>query len=101
MENEVICEYICDRNACINCRANPDCDRTRDIRHAVNFESMSIGTRTFFIEKSEHVFVPFFDKLSDGAKELIAKNPEFINELCKKYEKLLDDSANDMIDRMI
>lgn len=100
MENDVIVEYICDRKACVNC-TYPDCSHTKDVRHAENFEAIFVGKRTFFSEKKPEGLPLAFEFLSDSAKNLILNNPQFINQLCQKYDKLLDDSANEMFDKMV
>lgn len=100
MENNVIVEYVCDQKACVNCNY-PECTHTRDIRHAKNFVAIFIGKRAVFSEKESEGTPIAFEFLSDSAKNLIMRNPQFINQLCQKYDKLLDDSANDMFDKMV
>jgi len=40
--------YLCDRNQCDTC--NPECNRTEDIDHAVNFKKIIMDDTEYYVE---------------------------------------------------
>ncbi len=86
--NDIVITYLCDRKACTNCMA-PECMHTMDIRHAVNFEARSIGTRDYFTEKidAEYEFAKVL--LTQEAVDFINRYPLIINELAEKHNELI------------
>ena len=84
--NDVVITYICDHKACINC-TYPQCNDTLDIRHAKNFDSFFVGTKTRFYEKDPEGVLgnPL---LTSEAVDFVNKYPELINNLVTKYSEV-------------